>query len=80
MKQVRLYIFVFSLTITLLFPLQGNVYISDSYHHRVRKVTLSTSIITTIAGTGTDYFSGDGGQAVSATLKVPIGLALDSSG
>ncbi len=38
------------------------------------------NIITTIAGTGTASFSGDGSAATSATLKFPLGLALDSSG
>jgi NHL repeat len=38
---------------------QGNVYIADTFNHRVRKV--SGGIITTIAGTGTAGYSGDGG-------------------
>ncbi len=45
----------------------------------MRKVS-STGIITTIAGTGTGSYSGDGGQATSATLHGPTGVALDSSG
>ncbi len=49
-------------------------------NHRVRKVTMSTNIITTIAGTGTGSFSGDGGKATSATLYRPCGTALDASG
>jgi len=43
-------------------------------------LTASTGIITTIAGTGTGSFSGDGEQATSATLKEPRGVVLDSSG
>ena len=58
----------------------GNFYISDNNNHRIRKVTASTSIISTIAGTGTSSFSGDNGQAVSATLKYPVGVAVDGSG
>ncbi len=58
----------------------GNVYVADSYNHRVRKVTVSTSIITTIAGTGTTTYNGDGVQATSATLNVPTGVVVDSSG
>ncbi len=58
----------------------GNVYISDSNNHRIRKVTASTSIITTIAGTGTAGYSGDGGQATSANIKNPSGISLDNSG
>ena len=58
----------------------GNVYIADSYNHRIRKVTVSTGIITTIAGTGTNSYSGDNGAATSATLANPYGVAVDASG
>ena len=43
-------------------------------------VTVSTGIITTIAGTGTSSYSGDNGQAIAATLHGPLGVALDSAG
>ncbi len=56
----------------------GDVYISDSDNHRVRKV--SQSIITTTAGTGVCGFSGDGGTASTALLCQPSGLAVDASG
>jgi hypothetical protein len=56
------------------------VYIVDGDNNRIRKVTVSTGIITTIAGTGSTTFSGDGGAATSATLKNPIGVSLDSTG
>ena len=62
------------------YTLQVNLYISDTYNHRIRKVTVSTGIITTIAGTGTASYSGDGGAATSATLSYPAGLTVDSSG
>ena len=58
----------------------GNVYIADRANNRIRKVTVSTGIITTIAGTGTTSYSGDGGAATSATLYGPAGVALDASG
>ena len=58
----------------------GNIYIADTYNYRIRKVTVSTGIITTIAGTGTSSYSGDGGAATSATFKNPMGVAIDSSG
>ena len=59
----------------------GNVYIADTYNHRIRKVTVSTGIITTIAGTGgTGSYSGDNGAATSATLYYPYGVAVDASG
>ena len=56
------------------------MYIADQNNHRIRKVTVSTGIITTIAGTGTGSYSGDGGDATSAKLRNPYGVALDSSG
>jgi DNA-binding beta-propeller fold protein YncE len=60
--------------------LLGNVYIADSYNNRIRKVTVSTGIITTFAGTGTDGYSGDNGPAASAGLYFPFGVALDAAG
>ncbi len=56
------------------------MYIADRYNNRVRKVTVSTGIITTIAGTGTYSYSGDGGFASSSTIKSPQGVAVDSAG
>ena len=58
----------------------GNVYIADRANNRIRKMTVSTGIITTIVGTGTGTFSGDGGAATSATLYYPHGVAVDASG
>ena len=59
---------------------KGNIYIADYNNHRIRKVTVSTGIITTYAGTGTGSYSGDNGQASSAALYTPQGVTLDSSG
>ncbi len=70
----------FSLIFNISFHYLGNVYIADQDNHRVRKVTISTGIITTIAGTGTGSYSGDGGAATSATLYYPYGVAVDSAG
>jgi sugar lactone lactonase YvrE len=56
----------------------GNIYIADTIHNRIRKV--SGGIITTVAGNGTTGYSGDGGSATSADLHSPYGVALDSSG
>ena len=57
----------------------GNIYIADSSNNRVRKVNTS-GVISTYAGTGTWGYSGDNGQATSAKLATPSGVALDSSG
>ena len=56
------------------------MYIADSNNNRIRKVTVSTGIITTIAGTGSFSYSGDGGAATSAALYNPTGVVLDASG
>ncbi|GGX31011.1 RICIN domain-containing protein [Streptomyces noursei] len=57
----------------------GAVYIADSDNHRVRKVTADGKI-STVAGTGTKGFSGDGGPATAAQLDDPRGVAVDSTG
>jgi sugar lactone lactonase YvrE len=57
----------------------GNLYIADSSNSRVRKVTAG-GVISTAAGSGNKGFSGDGGQATSAGLDSPVGVAVDASG
>ncbi len=57
----------------------GNIYITDTWNNRIRKVD-PNGVITTIAGTGQPGYSGDGGPATSAGLKGPRGVALDSRG
>ena len=51
----------------------GNLYIADAHNMRVRMVT-PNGIISTVAGTGVQGFSGDGGPATSATLNVPASV------
>ena len=58
----------------------GNVYIADQANQRVRKVTASTGIITTIAGNGVIGFSGDGSAGTGAQLASPLGVAVDAAG
>jgi TonB family protein len=55
----------------------GNLYILGGA--RVRKVTTG-GVITTIAGTGTTGFAGDGGPATSAPLTGPYSIAVDAAG
>ena len=57
----------------------ATVLISDAGNARVRSVS-ATGVISTIAGTGTSGYSGDGGPATAAKLAYPAGLARDSSG
>jgi hypothetical protein len=56
------------------------LYIADAGNSRIRKVTASTGIINTFAGSGTNGYSGDNGDATSALLYSPSRVALDSSG
>lgn len=57
----------------------GNLYIADLGNFVVRKIAFGGTI-TTVAGTGTVGFSGDGGPATSAELRAPVALALDGLG
>jgi len=60
----------------------GNVYIADSQNQTIRKITVATGIITTIAGKWptTSGYTGDGGPATSATFHAPQGVTVDGSG
>ncbi|MEZ4367476.1 MAG: hypothetical protein R2939_14555 [Kofleriaceae bacterium] len=57
----------------------GRVYIADTGNHRIRRVD-EAGVITTIAGTGTAGFLGDGGPATAARLNTPAAIAFDGSG
>jgi DNA-binding beta-propeller fold protein YncE len=54
----------------------GDIYIADMHHNRVRKVDGVTHIISTVAGNGMFGATGDNGPAVNASLAGPAGLAL----
>lgn len=58
----------------------GNVYFADEASHVVRKITVATGIITTLAGTGALGYSGDGGAATAAQLYQPKDVCLDAAG
>jgi sugar lactone lactonase YvrE len=57
----------------------GNLYLADSNNHVIREISTS-GIITTIAGTGIEGYSGDGAAATAAQLDTPTGVAVDASG
>ena len=61
------------------------MYVTDYYNQRISKITISSGVINTYAGSGATgsgvgSFSGEGGAATSATLNLPYGIVLDSSG
>lgn len=58
----------------------GDIYLADSFGHRVRKIDVKTGKISTFAGTGRRGFSGDGGPAAEADFSTIIQIALDSRG
>ena len=58
----------------------GNLYIDDALNNRIRKVIISTGIITTVVGNGMGGFAGDGGQATDAKLFTPSGVSVDRFG
>lgn len=64
----------------VLLDARDGLLIADVANHRIRRVSLSTSIITTVAGNGTAIYSGDGGPATMAGLPNPRGLARDAQG
>jgi uncharacterized protein YjdB len=59
--------------------LSGNIFICDYGNHRIRQIN-SSGIISTVIGTGTAGYSGDGGAAGSATINAPWGIAIDGAG
>jgi hypothetical protein len=61
------------------FDREGNLYISDSLNHRIRKIG-ANGFISTVAGSGVRGFYGDGGLATQAQLNSPQGVAVDSLG
>ncbi len=61
----------------LTFDSHGDLYIADQYNHVIRKITMSTGIISTICGNGTSAFSGDGGPASAAKLSFPNAIYMD---
>jgi DNA-binding beta-propeller fold protein YncE len=62
------------------FDRQGNLYLSDTSNHKIRKVDRQTGIISTVAGCGRPGFSGDGGPATAACFNEPYGIAIDRDG
>jgi streptogramin lyase len=70
----------FNLPHEIRFDVPGNLYIVDMQNHAVRRISVRTGMITTIAGTGQPGYSGDGGPANAAQLKQPHSIQLDARG
>jgi len=59
------------------FDRAGNLYIAERDNHVIRKVDGKTGTISTVAGTGTAGFTGDGGPARAAQLRQPHSIVFD---
>jgi sugar lactone lactonase YvrE len=64
----------------VVFDVAGNLFFSDTFNNRIRRVDADTGVITTIAGNGEKGFSGDDGPAVDAALNEPYGVVIDREG
>lgn len=62
------------------FDRAGNMFFAEMQNHVVRRVDAKTRVITTVAGTGTAGFGGDGGPASQAQLRQPHSIAFDGEG
>jgi sugar lactone lactonase YvrE len=56
------------------------LFIADTGNNRIRRIDLSTGIITSVAGNGHPGYAGDGGVAVNASLNGPMGVTIDRNG
>src|SRR6266481_3017182 len=62
------------------FDKAGNMFFVEMQNHIVRRVDAKTKVITTVAGTGSPGFAGDGGPAAKAQFKQPHSIAFDPDG
>jgi sugar lactone lactonase YvrE len=62
------------------FDRSGNMFFAEMQNHVVRRVDAKSHLITTVAGTGTAGFAGDGGPAAKAQLRQPHSIAFDADG
>ncbi len=58
----------------------GDLYIADTSNHAIRRVSAATGVISTVAGTGTSGYTGDGGLATAARLNGPESVTVSASG
>ena len=62
------------------FDRAGNLYFSDTFNHRIRRIDAASGAIATVAGSGEGGYGGDRGPATRATLNEPYGIVLDRAG
>ena len=62
------------------FDAAGNLYLAEAMNHCIRRIDAATGRITTIAGTGTAGYAGDGGPATAAAFNQPYSLQVDANG
>jgi len=62
------------------FDRAGNLFFSDTFNNRIRRVDAKTGVITTVVGNGEKGYSGDGGPAIKAALNEPYGVVIDRAG
>ncbi len=62
------------------FDSQGNLYFTDTFNHRLRRIDQASGVMTTVGGNGHPGFSGDGGPATQARLDEPYGIVVDARG
>ena len=62
------------------FDTDGNLYLAEATNHCIRRVDRDSGVIVTIAGTGEQGYSGDGGPATQATFNQPYSLQVDTNG
>jgi sugar lactone lactonase YvrE len=58
----------------------GNLFFSDTFNHRIRRIEARSGVISTVAGSGEAGYGGDDGPAVQAALNEPYGIVLDRAG
>jgi sugar lactone lactonase YvrE len=58
----------------------GNLFLTDTFNSRIRRVDVGTGVITTVAGNGSIWGVEDGGPATNAPLGFPYGVAVDAAG
>jgi DNA-binding beta-propeller fold protein YncE len=61
-------------------PVEGALYLADTYNHRIRKIDLALQVVTTVAGSGVAGFGGDGGPATAAALHLPRDVEIGPDG